>query len=170
MPRPRSSPFVAGRAETQGPLAAPGSPSRRLQAERRQVDAHLRKVGNFERQQLAIPSGLLGEAVVGQHVGAPLALAEVGKLGFTNPVLVDGENGIIAGHGRVLAARKLGLTSVPVIADPRFRGVEDLLPRAGRAALRIADPRWCCRPLLAQRGFADLEKRAQGQILGPMPD
>ena len=50
--------------------------SRRLQAERRQVDAHLRKVGNFERQQLAIPSGLLGEAVVGEDVGARLALAE----------------------------------------------------------------------------------------------
>lgn len=35
--------------------------------------------------------------------------------GFTNPVLVDGENGIIAGHGRVMAARKLGLARVPVI-------------------------------------------------------
>mgnify|MGYP001331294718 CR=1 FL=1 len=35
--------------------------------------------------------------------------------GFTNPVLTDGENGIIAGHGRVLAARKLGLAEVPVI-------------------------------------------------------
>ena len=32
-----------------------------------------------------------------------------------NPVLVDGESGIIAGHGRVLAARKLGLERVPVI-------------------------------------------------------
>ncbi len=35
--------------------------------------------------------------------------------GWTNPVLVDGDNGIIAGHGRVLAARKLGLTEVPCI-------------------------------------------------------
>ena len=35
--------------------------------------------------------------------------------GWTNPVLVDGEDGIIAGHGRVLAARKLGLERVPVI-------------------------------------------------------
>jgi hypothetical protein len=31
------------------------------------------------------------------------------------PVLVDGENGIVAGHGRVLAARKLGMTEVPCI-------------------------------------------------------
>ena len=36
------------------------------------------------------------------------------EFGFRNPVLVDG-NGIIAGHGRVLAARKLGLKEVPTI-------------------------------------------------------
>ncbi len=37
------------------------------------------------------------------------------EFGFNNPVLVDGANGIIAGHGRVLAARKLRLGHVPVI-------------------------------------------------------
>jgi DNA modification methylase len=37
------------------------------------------------------------------------------EFGFTNPVLVDSDNGIIAGHGRVLAARKLGLNNVPCI-------------------------------------------------------
>jgi len=37
------------------------------------------------------------------------------EFGFNNPVLVDGGNGIIAGHGRVLAAAKLGLHTVPVI-------------------------------------------------------
>ena len=37
------------------------------------------------------------------------------EFGWTNPVLVDGANGIIAGHGRVLAARQLGLDRVPVI-------------------------------------------------------
>ena len=37
------------------------------------------------------------------------------EFGFTNPVLMDGENGIIAGHGRVLAARKLGMVEVPCI-------------------------------------------------------
>jgi DNA modification methylase len=41
--------------------------------------------------------------------------ASIREFGFTNPVLVDGENGIIAGHGRVMAARKLGLEQVPVI-------------------------------------------------------
>ena len=37
------------------------------------------------------------------------------EFGFTNPVLIDAENGIIAGHGRVMAAGKLGLTKVPCI-------------------------------------------------------
>jgi DNA modification methylase len=37
------------------------------------------------------------------------------EFGWTNPVLIDGRNGIIAGHGRVLAARKLGLAQVPCI-------------------------------------------------------
>jgi DNA modification methylase len=41
--------------------------------------------------------------------------ASIREFGWTNPVLVDGENGLIAGHGRLLAARKLGLASVPVI-------------------------------------------------------
>ena len=37
------------------------------------------------------------------------------EFGFTNPVLIDGENGIIAGHGRIMAAGKLGLAKVPCI-------------------------------------------------------
>jgi DNA modification methylase len=41
--------------------------------------------------------------------------ASIREFGWTNPILVDGANGIIAGHGRVLAARKLGLERVPVI-------------------------------------------------------
>jgi hypothetical protein len=41
--------------------------------------------------------------------------ASIREFGWTNPVLVDGASGIIAGHGRVLAARKLGLERVPVI-------------------------------------------------------
>ena len=41
--------------------------------------------------------------------------ASIREFGFTNPVLIDGEGGIIAGHGRVLAARKLQLAEVPCI-------------------------------------------------------
>ena len=40
--------------------------------------------------------------------------ASIKEFGFRNPILVDG-NGIIAGHGRLLASRKLGLTKVPTI-------------------------------------------------------
>lgn len=41
--------------------------------------------------------------------------ASIKEFGWTNPVLLDGENGIIAGHGRVMAAHKLGETEVPTI-------------------------------------------------------
>jgi DNA modification methylase len=41
--------------------------------------------------------------------------ASIREFGFTNPVLTSDDNTIIAGHGRVMAARKLGLTQVPVI-------------------------------------------------------
>lgn len=41
--------------------------------------------------------------------------ASIREFGFTNPVLIDEGNGIIVGHGRVLAARKLALTEVPCI-------------------------------------------------------
>jgi len=41
--------------------------------------------------------------------------ASIREFGFTNPVLIDAENGIIAGHGRVLAALKLDLKVLPII-------------------------------------------------------
>ena len=51
------------------------------------------------------------------HSGAQVSqiAASIREFGWTQPVLVDGANGIIAGHGRVLAARQLGIDSVPVI-------------------------------------------------------
>lgn len=41
--------------------------------------------------------------------------ASIKEYGWTNPILTDGENGIIAGHGRLMAARKLGMDEVPTI-------------------------------------------------------
>jgi hypothetical protein len=58
--------------------------------------------------------------------------ASIAQFGFNNPILVDTTNGIIAGHGRLLAARKLGLTEVPVI-------VLDHLTEAQKRAYIIAD-------------------------------
>lgn len=41
--------------------------------------------------------------------------ASIKEFGFTNPILIDAEDMVIAGHGRLLAARKLGLKEVPCI-------------------------------------------------------
>ncbi|KAG0013731.1 hypothetical protein BGZ81_000867, partial [Podila clonocystis] len=58
--------------------------------------------------------------------------ASIREFGWTNPVLVDGESGIIAGHGRVLAAYKLSLKEVPCIE------IKDLTESQKRAYI-IAD-------------------------------
>lgn len=51
------------------------------------------------------------------HSDAQIALiaGSIREFGFNNPVLVDGANGVIAGHGRLEAARRLALKEVPVI-------------------------------------------------------
>ena len=41
--------------------------------------------------------------------------ASIREFGFTNPVLVDNGGGIVAGHGRVMAARQLGMAEVPTV-------------------------------------------------------
>src|SRR6202789_4413595 len=58
--------------------------------------------------------------------------ASIAEFGFNNPILVDTKAGIIAGHGRLLAARKLGLKEVPVI-------VLDHLSEDQKRAYIIAD-------------------------------
>lgn len=49
------------------------------------------------------------------------------RFGFTNPILLDGESGIIAGHGRLMAAQKMGLAEVPTI---ELAGLSDADKRA----------------------------------------
>lgn len=58
--------------------------------------------------------------------------ASIVEFGFTNPVLVDSNDGIIAGHGRLEAARELGLKTVPVV-------VLDHLSDRQRKAYILAD-------------------------------
>jgi DNA modification methylase len=53
--------------------------------------------------------------------------ASIREFGFTNPVLIDEANGIIAGHGRVMAARKLKMAEVPCI---RLSHLSDAQKRA----------------------------------------
>jgi site-specific DNA-methyltransferase (adenine-specific) len=81
--------------------------------------------------------------------------SSIKEFGFTNPVLIDGGGGIIAGHGRVLAARKLGMSEVPCIRL-------DHLTEAQKRAYVIADNRlalnsgWDTEMLKVE--FADLQE------------
>jgi DNA modification methylase len=53
--------------------------------------------------------------------------SSIKEFGWTNPILLDGENGIIAGHGRLQAARLLGETSVPTI---QLHGLSEMQKKA----------------------------------------
>lgn len=97
-------------------------------------DALLRKVGstptvafslslkNMKKQNLEIkylPVADLIPYVRNSRTHTPEQVAQIAssikEFGFTNPVLIDSEKGIIAGHGRVMGAQKLGLKEVPTI-------------------------------------------------------
>ncbi len=59
-------------------------------------------------------------------------VASIGEFGFTNPILVDPEGMLIAGHGRLLAAKAMGMAEVPTI---ELAGLNETQKRA----LRLAD-------------------------------
>jgi len=86
-----------------------------------------------------------------KHSEAQIAqiAASIREFGFNSPILVDSADGIIAGHGRLLGARKLGLAEVPVI-------VLDHLSEGQKRAYIIADNR-----LAEQSGWDDDLLRAQ---------
>jgi DNA modification methylase len=69
-----------------------------------------------------------------QHPDAQVAqiAASIREFGWGAPILVDGNNNVIAGHGRLLAARKLGMDEVPVVSM-------DHLTDTQRRALILAD-------------------------------
>ena len=92
--------------------------------------------------------------------------ASIGKFGFNNPVLVDADNRIVAGHGRVEAAKRLGLANVPTIRL-------DHLSDAERRAYVIADNRlaelagWDREILRIElQGLADLDLGFDLEITG----
>ena len=60
--------------------------------------------------------------------------ASIREFGFLNPIITDGQNGIVAGHGRVMAAQKLGLDTLPTIDAAH-------LTEAQRRAYVLADNR-----------------------------
>lgn len=53
--------------------------------------------------------------------------SSIKEFGFTNPILIDGDNGILCGHGRLAAAKKLGMREVPTI---ELSGMTDAQKRA----------------------------------------
>ena len=69
-----------------------------------------------------------------QHSDAQVAqiAASIREFGWGAPILVDGSNNVIAGHGRLLAARKLGITEVPVVPMTHLTDIQ-------RRALILAD-------------------------------
>ena len=79
------------------------------------------------------------EAQVAQIAGS------IAEFGFVNPVLVGDDGVIVAGHGRVLAARTLGLPEAPVIVRPdksltvqQLVSVMDVLQRAKISKVGVA--------------------------------
>ena len=90
------------------------------------------------------------------------------EFGFINPVLIDGDFGIIAGHGRVEGAKKLGMTEVPCLF------VEDLTEEQKRAYIiadnKLAeDARWYIEILQSELKFlqdADFDVSLRGLSMG----
>jgi hypothetical protein len=87
--------------------------------------------------------------------------ASIREFGFCNPVLVDEQDGIIAGHGRVLAARKLNLDKDPV-RPPRA-------PHRGAKA-RLRDRRKPCRRAAASAAGVLPGSRRAGSFRTPVFD
>lgn len=80
--------------------------------------------------------------------------ASIKEFGFLNPIITDGEDGIVAGHGRVLAAQKLGMTELPVVEASH-------LTEAQKRAYVIADNR-----LALDAGWDDEMLRVEFDALG----
>lgn len=88
--------------------------------------------------------------------------ASIREFGFTNPVLIDDQNNLIAGHGRVLAARKLKMSEVPAI-------IVTGLDERKRRALIIADNKLALNSTWDEEALkVELEDLASdfGQLIG----
>ena len=86
----------------------------------------------IERVNIAALTGFVGNPRTHSDAQIDQIAASIREFGWTNPILVDTDGTIIAGHGRLAAATRLGLAEVPVI---RLSHLSD----AQRKALVIAD-------------------------------
>lgn len=82
--------------------------------------------------------------------------ASIKEFGFLNPIIIDGDRGIIAGHGRVMAAQKLGLKELPCIEASHLSDTQ-------RRAYIIADNK-----LALNAGWDDEMLRIELDELGDM--
>lgn len=82
--------------------------------------------------------------------------ASIREFGFLNPIIIDGDNGIIAGHGRVLAAQRLGMETLPCIEASHLTDTQ-------RRAYIIADNK-----LALNAGWDDDMLRIELDELGEM--
>lgn len=82
--------------------------------------------------------------------------ASIKEFGFLNPIIIDGDNGIIAGHGRVMAAQKLGIKELPCIEASHLSDTQ-------RRAYIIADNK-----LALNAGWDDDMLRIELDELGEM--
>ena len=94
------------------------------------------KQQNYQIEQIETGSLIPYARNAKKHDAAQVAkiAGSIREFGFNNPVLIDAENGIVAGHGRVLAAQKLSMESVPCL---RLSHLTD----AQRKAYILADNR-----------------------------
>lgn len=87
--------------------------------------------------------------------------ASIREFGFTNPVLIDANGGIIAGHGRVMGARSLGIAVVPCI---RLGHLTDAQKRAYVIAAEQTGRR--CYAMELSPNYVDVAVRRWQQFTG----
>jgi len=121
-------PSTKGRATTQRPAPTPEAP---------EPGATARLLGKTLKVEY-VPIDALAPYQRNPRTHSEEQIAKIAasilEFGWTNPILVDGDRGIIAGHGRLLAARQLGMHRVPVITLAHLSPVQ-------KRALVIADNR-----------------------------
>jgi DNA modification methylase len=115
---PKTAQNAAGEAQA---LSEGDSPKKPRKPAKSDSDAKIEYLPVSQLIPFARNSRTHDDAQVAQIAGS------IREFGFTNPVLIDSANGIIAGHGRVLAARKLDLEKVPCI---RLEHLTDAQKRA----------------------------------------
>ena len=126
----------AGAADDAGPRIRRRGRSKAGEAgDLRNADAE-RRAGRISVRWLPVES--LTPDPENARVHGPRQIARIADsiaaFGFNVPVLIDGKGAVLAGHGRVLAARRLGLSEVPTIALEHLSEPE-------RRAFMIADNR-----------------------------